>query len=188
MQREARRDLHFARMHLHPALEVEPHHADHVLDVEAVADARIAHVLAGGVGHLALLQVEARVRELVEVADMVVVHVGQDHVAHRPGIDAQQRQALDRAAQERALALLGHLGGEARIDDVGATRAHRQPDEIVHRHGAVVRIAADEVIAPLGLARGVAEREDLVLRQRGRHGRHPPGRGSRRYFSCLHPT
>ena len=124
----------------------------------------IAHVLAGGVGHLALLQVEARVRELVEVADVIVVHVGEDHVAHGAGIDAEQGQALGRAAQESALALLGHLGREAGIDHVGAGRADRQPGVVVHRHGPVVRIAADEVIAPPRLARGVAQCIDFVLR------------------------
>ena len=121
------RDLDLARVHLHPALEVEAHHADHVLDVEAVAGLGVAHVLARGVGHLAFLQVEARLRKLVEVADVVVVHVREDHVAHVAGLDAQEGEAVDRAAQEGALALLGHLGREAGVDDVGAARARRPP-------------------------------------------------------------
>ena len=100
MQHDARRDLDLALVHLDTAFEIEPHHADHVLDVVAVAELRIAHVLAGGIGHLARLQVEARVGKLVEVADVVVVHVSEDDIADVAGIDADELQAVDGAAQE----------------------------------------------------------------------------------------
>ena len=89
----------------------------------------------------------------------------EDHVAHGAGIDAEQGQALGRAAQESALALLGHFGREAGIDHIGAGRAGHQPGVVVHRHRSVVRIAANEVIAPLRLARGITQCVDLVLRQ-----------------------
>jgi hypothetical protein len=56
-----------------------------------------------------------------------------------------------------------------RIDDVGAAGPHRCPHEVVHRHGGLVRIAADEVVAPQGVAGGIAQREDLVFGQTCRH-------------------
>jgi hypothetical protein len=43
---------------------------------------------------------EAGIGKLVKVADMIVVHVGEDHIAHGAGLDPQQRQALDGTAQE----------------------------------------------------------------------------------------
>ena len=55
---------------------------------------------ARGVGHLALLQMEAGIGKFVEVADMIVVHVGEDHIAHGAGLEPQQHQAVDGTAQE----------------------------------------------------------------------------------------
>src|SRR5829696_9675810 len=44
----------------------------------------------------------------------------------------------------------------------GPPGAAYQPDEVVHRHGPVVRIAADEVGAAQRVARGVSDGEDFV--------------------------
>ena len=126
---------------------------------------RVAHVAPGRVVHLRLLQVELRRREAVEIADMVVVQVRQDHVLHRIAVDADQLQRLDRIAQMRAPALLRDLRGEARVDDEGALGPFRDPEEVVHRHRRIVRIAADEMIRTPRLAHRVADREQLVLGQ-----------------------
>ena len=47
---------------------------------------------------------EGRLRELVEVADVVVVQMGDDHVAHLARVDAEQLQAFHRRAEALALA------------------------------------------------------------------------------------
>ena len=72
---------------------------------------RIGHVVAGRVMHLRLLQVEARLGEAVEVADVVVMQVRQDDIGHLVGVDADELQSLDRIAQEIACAPGGDLGG-----------------------------------------------------------------------------
>ena len=58
------------------------------------------HVAPGGVRHLAILQVEARLWEEIEIADVVVVQMGDDDVLHRCRIHAEQPQAFRRRAQE----------------------------------------------------------------------------------------
>lgn len=105
----------------------------------------------------------------MEVADVVVVHVREDDVAHGLRADAKQLQRLRRAAQERAVAFLGHLGGEAGVDDEGAGRTDRDPGVVIHRHRRIVRVAADEIVAAASAARGVAQRMDLVFREPSVH-------------------
>ena len=135
--------------------KVQPHDADHVLDLEGAGEVRVAHVAAGRVVQFDLLQMELRRREAVIGADMVVMHMGQDHVLDRRGVDADQRQRLRRAAQMPAPARRGDLGGKAGIDDDRAVRRDRHPDEIIHRHRAVMRVAADEMVGAPGVALGV---------------------------------
>ena len=71
---------------------VQPHDAADVLDLEGMRQPRIAHVAPGGVGQLALLEMKARVRKAVEIADMVVMQMGEDDILDRVGIDAEQGQ------------------------------------------------------------------------------------------------
>jgi hypothetical protein len=126
--------------------------------------------LPGGVGHLALLQVEPRIGKLVEVADVVVMHVGEDDVLDRARVDAKEPQALRRTTQEGAPPLLGHFRGEAGIHHAGRSGPDHQPGVVVHRHGPVVRVAADEMVAPACLARRVAQRIDFVFGELSLHG------------------
>ena len=105
----------------------------------------MAHVAAGRVMQFGLLQMELGIRETMKIADMVVVHMGQDHVLDRARVDAEQAERLHRATQERALAPFRYFGVKAGIDDDGPTPAPCHPDEIVHRHRPVMRIAADEM-------------------------------------------
>src|SRR5215831_14144089 len=124
------------------------------------------------------LQVDACVGELVEVAEVVVVHVREDHVARAAGLHAQQYQTVNGTAQESALSLLRHLAGEARIDQVDGAGTRGHPHEVVHRHGPVVRIATDEMVAALRLAGGVAEGKHLEFGQRCRHRKTSCGLGA----------
>ncbi len=47
---------------------------------------------------------ELRGGERIEIADVIVMQMRDDHILDRVGIDADQRQRLDRIAQEFALA------------------------------------------------------------------------------------
>jgi hypothetical protein len=125
---------------------------------------RILHVAAGGIGQFALLQMKACLRETVEIADMVVVQVGEDDLLDRIHVDAEQAQRLDRIAQEGALALSRDLRLEAGVDDEGAAAAAGHPDEIIHWHRTVMRVAADEVIAAPRVTGGIADGKQLVVR------------------------
>ena len=154
MHAHARRQLGRAVVEVNAILEDQLHHAHHVVDFVAVIEAAVAHVAAGREAHLRILEMEPRGGEIEERADMVVVHMGDDDVLHGRGIDAQQGQSRARAAQEGALALSGHGFVEAGVDDEGPLGIADQPDEVVHRHRRIVRIAADEV----GAARAVASR------------------------------
>ena len=95
--------------------------------------------------------------------DMVVMQMSEDNVLDRRYIDVERAERLHRTAQERPLPLLRYFRVEASVDDEGAAASPRQPHEIVHRHRAVVRIAADEMIAAPRIAGGIADGEQLVF-------------------------
>ena len=149
--------------------KIEPHDPDHVFDLERTGEERVTHVAAGRVVQFHLLQMELRIGEAVKIADMVVVHVGKHDVLDGIAVDAEQGQRLDRAAQKPPLACRGDLGGKAGVDDDGMMRRDRDPHEIVHRHRTVMRVAADEMVGTPGIALGVADRVELVLREMGIH-------------------
>src|SRR5262249_26272375 len=84
--------------------KVEPHNADDVLDLEGVGEERMPHVPTGRVMQFDLLQVELRVRQPVEITDMVVMHVGEHDILDGAAVDADERERLDWAAQNPRLA------------------------------------------------------------------------------------
>ena len=146
-----------------PAGEIQPHDADHVLDLERMGEERMAHVMPGRVVQLGLLQMKLRLGKAVEGADVVVVHVGQDHVGDRVAVEPDHRQRLGRAAQMPPAARGGDLGGKAGVDHKAALGPDRRPDEIIHRHRPVMRVAADEMVAAARVALGIADRIELVF-------------------------
>src|SRR4051812_42811673 len=160
---QARREFGVAMIEHDPARIVQPHHPADVLDLEGMRQPLIAHVTPGGISQFALLKMKSRRREAVEIADMVVVQMGEDHILDAIGVDAERTERLHRAAQEGALALLRCLRIEAGIDDEGSACTPRHPDEIVHRHRPVMRIAADEMLAPPRLARRITDGKELVF-------------------------
>jgi hypothetical protein len=169
MQGDPRRQLRWAIIEFEALCEIEPHDPDHVFDLERTGEKRMAHVAAGRVVQFGLLEVELRTRKPVKIADMVVMHVGEHDVLHRTGVDADQGECLDRAAKKPAFARRGDLRGKAGIDDDGMVRRDRGPHEIIHRHRAVMRVAADEMVGTPGVALSVADRIDLVFREMGVH-------------------
>src|SRR6188474_2753991 len=98
---------------------------------------------------------ESRVREPVEISDMVVMQMREDDILDRIHIDVERAERLHRTAQECPFPLPRYFRVEASVDDERTPSSFRHPHEIVHRHRAVVRIAADEMLAPLRLAGGV---------------------------------
>src|SRR3954471_3002621 len=124
---------------------------------------RVPHVAADRVVQLRLLQMELRVREAMEIADVIVVQVRQNDVLDLVAVDADELQRVDRVAQECALAPLSGFLCEAAVDDERALRPLRDPEEIVHRHRRVVRIAADEMIGAFRFAHRIADREEFIF-------------------------
>ena len=171
MQGDAWRQLRGAVVEFDALRKIEPHDPDHVLDLERAGEERMAHVASGRVVQFDLLQVELRARKPVKIADMVVVHVRQHDVLDGTAVDADQRQRLDRAPQKPPLARRSDLGGKAGVDDDSMMRRDPDPYEIVHRHRAVMRIAADKMIGTQGVALGVTDRGELVFREMGVHER-----------------
>jgi len=82
---------------------------------KGVAHGGVAHAAAGGVFHLGVLQVEARIGKLVDVAGMVVVQMGQHHVGDGGRRHAQHFQRLDGAAHDAAAAQRAGGGAEAGV-------------------------------------------------------------------------
>ena len=131
---------------------------------EAVPLGGFGHVATGRERHLALLDVEPCVREVVEAARVVVVEVREDDVGDGRGIDIDGSESLGRGAQELAPACRRVSGAEPRVDDPGRMLPYDRPHEVVHRHRRVVRVAADEVLGPARVAFRVLHRVDPMHR------------------------
>src|ERR1700722_1760034 len=163
MHRQAGRKLGVAIVEHHAAGIVQPHHPADVLDLERMRQPRILHVAPGGIEQFAFLQMKPRLRKAVEISDMVVMQMGQNDVFNRIGIDTEGCERLHRVAQECALAPCRYFGVEAGIDHKGSAAAFCHPDEIIHRHRPIMRIATDKVVAAPRLTGGITERKQLVI-------------------------
>src|SRR5437763_12265442 len=124
---------------------------------------RISHEASRSIGKFALMEMESRLWKPVEITHMVIVQVCQDNILDLVRIDIERSERLHRAPQKRPLSPLRHFRVEASIDDKAAASALGQPHEIVHRHRTVMWIAADEMLAALRLAGGVADRKQFVF-------------------------
>lgn len=169
MQADARTQLRWAVIEFDALRKIEPHDPDHVLDLERAGEERMAHVAAGRVVQFHLLQMKLRIGKAVKITDMVVMHVRQHNVPDGIAVDADQGQRLDRTAQKPPLGRRGNLGSKAGIDDDGMMWRDCDPHEIVHRHRAVMRVAADKMVGAPGVALGVTDRVELVFREMGIH-------------------
>src|SRR5207249_6107696 len=79
---DAGRDLAVAGIE-RDALAIDmAHHLRDVLDRERMSQQAVAHAAAGRVNHLALLEMEARIRKAIEIASMIVMQMGHDNVAN----------------------------------------------------------------------------------------------------------
>ena len=146
---------------------------DQGLDVVGVIggpERGVRHVAARDVDHLLVLDVEARLRVVLQRADMIEVGVRQDHVGLAGGIDADPRQGLARAADEVVFAAhaLGLARRHAGVDDPRSAAALQRIGEEVEALDHLVAVAAEEHV-PLGtlVLLGIADGVDLVLGQLG---------------------
>ena len=96
-------------------------------------------------GHLAILQVIARLRKQIVVAAVVVMQVADDDVLYRFGSDAESRKPVAHRLDHLTLALLAHRLVEADIDNDRAGRPDNHLDEKIERLQNVVRIAVNEI-------------------------------------------
>jgi hypothetical protein len=142
-----------------------PHDGDDVLDLECVAQAARAHVATRGERHLAILKVEGRRREQLEVPGVIVVQMGDNDVADGTGIRTHGLQGLGDPSRDPATALLGDPNAKARVNDNLLVRRAQQPNEVVHRHQCVMRISRrhEKVVAHSSLMRRVPQGVDLPL-------------------------
>ena len=167
VERDAGRDLGGAVVEGDAAVEDVADGGRHVLDLEDEAERLVAHAAAGAIGHLGVLEMEAGVREFGPVAGMIPVHVAEDDVLDRVGVDAGSPERIDRRAEPLPAAACGARGVEAGVEDDDAPLAADRPDEEVERHRRVVILREHQHVAlpALGQMR-VAERQNLVLRVR----------------------
>src|SRR5690242_8809127 len=127
VQGEAGCELRIAVMEADaPAIDLA-HQSDDILDTVGLAEGRLRHMAAGGVTHLLVLDVEARPRKAIDIADMVVVEVRHDHVLDRGGIDSDEAQRVDRIADDLALAQPGGRLIEAEVYNDGAAVTADRP-------------------------------------------------------------
>ena len=110
MYRESRGKLDIAFVEAHTPGVHAAHHPDHILHLIGAAKALVRHVPAGGVAHLQILEVQRRVREKVEVADVVVVQMGDHHILHQLGIAPKRAEPLRRAPDVITTSLRRHRG------------------------------------------------------------------------------
>lgn len=127
-------------------------HLEDVFEIERRAQLAMAHGAAGGEGHFTVLQMETRGGKAIEIAGMIVVEVGDDHVGDAIGLDADEAQGIDWMANPFTAAANGGFVGEAGVEDEGGVAAARDPDEIVEVGGEFVRIGGNEIFLRMAVA------------------------------------
>ena len=87
---------------------------------------------------------EARLREQTQIAGMVIMHMGDDHVFDSGGINVQQCQTFSRRAQKAAAPAFAFLSAIAHIDDDSTLVVADDPDEIIHGDRRIMGVAVHE--------------------------------------------
>ncbi len=93
VHRQAVGQLVVAGVEHHPSVVHGVDELGDVVDGERMVEGADGHVATGGERHLAILDVEAGSREVAEATGVVVVQMGEDHVGHRRGVDADGGRA-----------------------------------------------------------------------------------------------
>jgi len=125
---------------------------------------RMAHATTRAIFHLAILHVIPRVRKDIVIAGVIVMHVGQDDVFNLRKIDARGLEAVGGRPCQLTRAPRRHVGVETGIDHDGPAASLQHPDEEIHRHRPVMRIATEKILGPMPLGVvGVANRQYFVF-------------------------
>lgn len=141
------------------AREVLAHEMKHVFRLDYLAKVRPARIPARPELHLLFLHDEGGGRKLLQVADVIVMEMREDHERNRLAVYAQFSEPFGRAAKMVPTTPGGYLGAEADIDYDSVFFRNHRPDEIVHGHGRVVRIVSMKVLVA---ARGPCSVPDSV--------------------------
>ena len=163
VDRHPRGDLRIPVVERQAALEKL---VDQPLDVRravGVAERLVRHVAARRIGHLQVLEMEARGGKVVDGSRVIVMQVGDDDVGDPPRIDAEHRQPLARQTHDLAPATRRLLAVEPGVDHDGALPVDDRPHEIVDRHRRVVTVGRhDEIVgADAPLVPSVADGEQF---------------------------
>lgn len=172
MQRDSGRNLAVAIMEGDALVIDVAHHQRDIFGREGMPQQPVAHAAAGGIGHLAVLQMETGIRKAIQIAGVVVVQMRYHHVADRFRPNAEFSQRIRRIDVEGATARFRRGGVEAGIDQNVAAVAAHQPDEVIEiGRRRLVRVGRQEIHGrrPLGHGR-VADGVDFIGL---RHGRRP---------------
>src|SRR5262245_44991734 len=109
----------------------------------------MAHAAAGGVGHLGILDVIARIGAAIVIAGMVPVHMRRDHMIDLVGPNAERLQPFTDRMGDFARAFLCRRVVKTRVADESAMRTLNDPDVVGDRRHLVMRIAKDVILRAL---------------------------------------
>lgn len=112
----------------------------------------MAHGAAGGERHLAILQMEARIGETIEIAGVVVMEMSDDYIGNAIRIDADKTQRIDGVTNPFAAAANGCFVGEAGVKNERSIAAARHPDEVIEVGGELMGIGRDEIFVRVAIA------------------------------------
>src|SRR5579872_3503108 len=138
------------------------HHGLHVALAERDAQHLVAHAASGGVGHLGILDVIARVGEKIVIAGVVPVHVRGNDVIDFVWLHAQRLQTFIDGVNDFSRALLGSSLIKSGIAYEGSVWSLDHPHVVRNRGHLIVRIAENVVLGTLTRVARVADRVDLV--------------------------
>src|SRR5262249_7775134 len=122
----------------------------------------MAHAAAGGVGHLGVLDVVARIGEQIVIASVVPVHMCRDHVIDLVGPNPERLQAFANRMGDFARTFLCRHVVETRVADERAVRTLNDPDVVGDRCHLVMRIAKNVILRPSTGMRPVTDSVDFV--------------------------
>src|SRR5215212_3177070 len=112
----SRHDLLATSHETQPASEVLAYEVQHVVGFDQGTELLLTGVTAGPERHLLFLNDERGGREVFEVADVVVVEVGEDYVRHPRAIDAERLQTFSGAMEMLPSPTRRYLGGKACVN------------------------------------------------------------------------
>ena len=116
-----------------------------ILDVIGKPGDVVAHRATGGISDFGVLNMHPCIGKPVETSGVVVVQMGQDHIANRVRGQADLREGLRRFDVDRTATFSPGAVPITGVDQHCPFAAARDPDEEIQRHRPVVHVAPQEV-------------------------------------------